>query len=312
MDSNSSALQKPVVVGLLAVFCCALWGSAFPSIKSGYAFFQIGPEASADQIIFAGERFTIAGILVILFGSLIFRQFLHPKKSSWKKIAIIGLTQTVVQYIFFYMGLSKASGVRSSIICGAGSFISLLIACLIVRQEKLTSRKLIGCLLGFAGVILVNLAGGASGTPVTLTGEGFVMISTIAYASSSVMLRKYTQGEHPVMITGYQFFFGGLTLMLVGLVLGGHYHSAPPAGYAVLFWLGFIAASAYSVWTVLLKYNPVSKVSIYSCLEPLSGSLLSVLFLHEKEGLGLRSLAALLLICLGIYIINKVPKESEI
>ena len=66
-------LQKKPVVAILACFCCLLWGSAFPSIKIGYQLFHIDSADTGSQLLFAGYRFTLAGILVILAGSLLYK-----------------------------------------------------------------------------------------------------------------------------------------------------------------------------------------------------------------------------------------------
>ena len=68
------------MVWLCALICTALWGSAFPCIKTGYVLFDIGSSDVAGQILFAGVRFFGAGILAILIGSVGQRQFLRPRR----------------------------------------------------------------------------------------------------------------------------------------------------------------------------------------------------------------------------------------
>ncbi len=303
-------LKKPLAVAALAALCCALWGSAYPGIKTGYQLFEIAADASADQIIFAGGRFALAGVIVIIFGSLAERKILLPKRSSWKKIALIGLTQTVIQYIFFYLGLAHTTGVRSSIISGTSTFIAVLIACLIFRQEKLNARKIIGCILGFSGVVLINIGGGASGAAFSLNGEGFLFFSNIAYAFSSNLIRIYSQDEDPVMLCGWQFFFGGIVMMITGLFFGGQFHAVTPAGAGIFIYLGFLSAAAYSLWSILLKNNPVSSVTVYSFLIPVFGVILSILFLQEQKETGIRSVLALIFVCIGVYIVNGTRKKA--
>ena len=309
-SEKQNMLQRPAAVALLAALCCALWGSAYPGIKTGYRLFAIASDASADQIIFAGSRFALAGILVIISGSLLEKRILLPKRSSWKKIALISLTQTVIQYIFFYLGLAHTTGVRSSIISGTSTFIAVLIACLFLRQEKLTVRKVIGCILGFSGVVLIN-TGGASGAAFALNGEGFIFFSTIAYAISSNLIRIYSQDEDPVMLCGYQFFSGGIVMVVTGLLFGGHFHAFTPAGAGIFLYLGFLSAAAYSIWSILLKNNPVSSVTVYSFLIPVFGVILSILFLNEQKETGLKSFLALILVCIGVYIVNGKAKTAE-
>ena len=56
-------LKKTVIVCLLAMICCVLWGSAFPGIKIGYKLWNIDIKDMASQIVFAGVRFFLAGVL---------------------------------------------------------------------------------------------------------------------------------------------------------------------------------------------------------------------------------------------------------
>ena len=85
----------------------------------------------------------IAGVMTIVFGSLLSRRMLIPKAESWGKIGILALVQTVGQYYFFFMALANTSGVRGSIINASGNFIAILFAVYLFRFEKMTPRKLI-------------------------------------------------------------------------------------------------------------------------------------------------------------------------
>ena len=64
-----------------------------------------------------------------------------PRKSAWGKIAMLSLFQTIIQYVFFYVGLANTTGVKASIIEGVNVFIAILVASLLFHQEKLTARK---------------------------------------------------------------------------------------------------------------------------------------------------------------------------
>ena len=76
MNTQKNFLSNPVVVLFGALICCALWGSAFPCIKIGYKMMHIASSDTASQILYAGCRFTLAGILAVFLGSLTQRQFL--------------------------------------------------------------------------------------------------------------------------------------------------------------------------------------------------------------------------------------------
>ena len=130
--------------------CCALWGSAFPFIKIGYSLFDIPSGDWASQILFAGLRFTLAGILTVVFGSAISKRFLYPQRKNIICVCVLSLFQTVLQYLFFYIGLANTTGTKGSIINSTGTFFAVLVSCLLLRQERLNIQKIIGCAVGFA------------------------------------------------------------------------------------------------------------------------------------------------------------------
>lgn len=291
---------------LLACLCCLLWGSATPAIKIGYEWFGIAAGDVASRILFAGVRFILAGVLTAIFGSIIAGKPLFPRKSSWGMVCKLGMVQTVFQYIFFYMGLAYTTGVKSAIINGSQTFIAILLACLIFRYEKLTAQKFLGCLIGFAGVIVINydptgLAGGF-----TLKGEGAILVAAIAYALSSALVKKYSQKESPVVLSGYQFIFGGIIMTICGLLMGGQLNGWSVKSVALLIYLALVSSVAYSVWGILLKHNPVGKVAVYSFTNPIFSVLLSFVFLHETSSFGLELVLALALVCVGIFLVNRV------
>ena len=309
VTKQEKMMTKTAVVWLGAMLCWALWGSAFPCIKIGYRLFDIPAENVAAQILFAGLRFTLAGILAILIGSVMNRKILIPKRGSGRKIVWLSLLQTVAQYICFYVGLAHTTGVRASIIEGVNVFIAILVASLIFRQEALTMRKILGSIIGFAGVVLVNLTGDVSGG-FQFLGDGLIFLSTVAYAFSSVYLKRYSKDENPVVLSGYQFVIGGIIMIVCGLTFGGRLSQVSVGGIAMLLYLAMVSAVAYSLWGILLKYNPVSKVAVFGFMNPVFGVILSAILLEETDSLGLMCVLSLLLVCVGIYIVNFRTSEE--
>lgn len=306
---NKNTLTKTPVVCALAILCCILWGSATPSIKIGYKLFNIASGDTASQILFAGMRFVLAGILTILFGSLLSRKALVPKKKSIPSIVKLAMVQTILQYVFFYIGHAHTSGVKAAIINGSNVFLSILFAVLIFKYEKMTWVKLIGCIAGFAGIVIINLTGGGIDMNMSFLGEGAILISAAAYALSSGMIKKYSQDENPVVLSGYQFFLGGLVMSIAGLIAGGKVSGFTFSSTMLLIYLAMISSVAYTVWGILLKHNPVAKVTVFGFTNPMFGVLLSAIFLGEKnQAFGIQGIIALLLVCFGIFIINKAKK----
>ena len=307
---NKSKFSKPIVFVPLAMLCCFLWGSAFPTVKTGYALFNIGADDSFSQILFAGVRFALAGILVLVIGCLMSKKLLLPKnKTQIGHIAVLGLFQTVLQYIMFYIGLAHTSGVKSSILVAVNVFMSLIISALVFKMEKLTFQKTAGVVLGFAGVVIINLTSASSLGGFSIKGEGAILLSAFAYSVSSVLIKKYSQTDNPVMLSGWQFFAGGVFMIVFGLIAGGKFIVEPSEtakSLLILFYRAFISAVAYTVWGILLKYNPVSNVAVMGFMNPVFGVLLSAAILGETaEAFSFKNLISLLLVCVGIFIVNK-------
>ncbi|MCR5635745.1 MAG: DMT family transporter [Clostridiales bacterium] len=311
-SKNNNILKKPFVIFLLASFCCLLWGSAFPMIKTGYSLLNIPSDEPFSQILFAGIRFTLAGFFTLVIGSALSRRILIPKKSSLKNIFKLSLNQTVLQYFFFYVGLANTTSVKSSIIKGTGTFITILISCFIFKSEKFDNAKLIGCVLGFSGILVINLTGNDIGAGISFLGEGFILISNVTSALSTCLIKKYSQNENPVVLSGCQFFLGGIIMTIIGLTMGGKIHSFSIEGASVIIYLAMLSAVAYSLWGILLKVNDVSKVAIYNFMTPLCGVLLSGLLPGEQEALfNVKNLVALALVCAGILTVNKLSGAKE-
>ena len=307
---SNSFFTKPFVVACFALLCCALWGSATPFIKMGYELI-LPVKDTASTILFAGIRFAIAGFITVVIYSVARRKVLIPRRENVGRIMLVCLFQTVLQYIFFYVGLANTSGVKGTVLSGSTAFFALLVSALIFNQEKLTIKKIVACILGFSGIIIVNLKG--LDFNMNFLGDAFVLFSSIALAVSSSLIKKISKHEDPVVISGYQFMAGGLIMVGIGLSFGGKVCFDSVAAVGVIAYLAALSAVAYSLWGVLLKYNPVSKVSIYSFMTPVFGVLLSELILTEDSNVSYINLAiTLVLVCTGIILINYRKDKTKV
>lgn len=298
---KNNLYTNSIFVTLCALLCTALWGSATPFIKTGYQCLKVSGTPSI--MLFAGVRFAFAGIITVIIYSIIEGKFLYPKKESLKYVGIVSVFQTILQYIFFYVGLANTSGVKGAILSGSSAFFSILVASLIFRQEKLTLRKIMACIIGFAGVVLVNLKG--LELNFNFLGDGFVILSTLSLAFSSVFMKAFSKHENPVVLSGYQFILGGVVMVVIGLSFGGNISFESAKGIGILVYLSFLSAVAYALWGILLKHNPVSKVTIFNFMTPVFGVILSKLILTESGSVSTGNvLIALVLICTGIITLN--------
>lgn len=283
----------------VAVLCNILWGSAFPFVKIGYTLWGIGSN-TGSILLFAGIRFTLAGLFVLILSGI--RQRGIPKISNKKGVALLCLVQTVLQYLFFYIGLSHTSGSNGSIVNATSTFFAVILAHFAYSNDKITLRKAIGSILGFAGVLAVTFQDGA--LEMSPRGEGLIILAAFVFACSSLLNKHVTKTDSPDAVTGYNLFFGGLILMGAGLAGGGSLTSFSLPGAGVTIYLALLSAVAFTLWAVLLKTNPVSRISVYNFIIPVSGTLLSALLLGENI-LQPRYLVSLILVCTGIIVVNR-------
>lgn len=298
---------------LAAAFCCLLWGSAFPCIKIGYGLFGIVGSDVSSQMLFAGTRFVLAGAMVVLFASATRKRALVPQRSDLGAICLLALFQTFGQYAFFYLGLARAAGTTSSVIEASANFFAILLSALAFRQERLTGRKVAGCLLGFAGVVLINLGGSLGSLSFSFSpdGEGMILLSTLCSAMSSCLIQRLSARHDPVLLSGWQFVLGGLGLMVMGVAGGGALSPTGPSALALLAYMAFISAAAYSVWSLLLSVNSVSRISVYGFMNPVFGFVLSAVLLGEYQLVDpVRSICALVLVSAGIVVVNRVGARA--
>lgn len=304
-DSYSAFFtRKSVVIGL-ALLACMLWGSAYPAIKNGFAMFHISADDTASKILFAGYRFFLAGVIVLIFSmyknsvSTVF----NISGKNFFRLFILGMAMTAIQYTFFYIGLSHTTGVKGSILNSTTSFFGVLIAHFIYANDRLKWNTVVGCLLGFAGVMVINFNPELLNFQFTLTGEGFMVISAFLLSAAGVYGKWLSQKIDSVTLTGWQLTFGGGVLIIVGLSMGGVVTNFTPASTTLLVYMGVMSSVAFALWTVLLKYNKVSVISIFTFTIPLFGTLLSAIFLNEHIW-EWKNLFALILVCFGVTLVT--------
>jgi drug/metabolite transporter (DMT)-like permease len=306
-------LSRPLVVAALACLACLLWGSAVPVTRIGFGLFGIDSDQTGDQLLFAGIRFMLSGTCVTIAWALLSHRrgtLARPRALDLRHAAVVGLFQTFGQYLLYYVGLAHATGVTGSLVQGLGVFVSLLAACLLFRMERLTERKVLGCVVGFAGLVVADYGSLSNGIGFTFLGEGLIMLSSVATALAGPFVRRYSTETDPILMCGLQFVMGGAALTCIGAALGGSFSvsSLPQAG--TLAWLVMVSAVAYGTWSVLLAHNDVSHVTVYGFMTPVFGVLLSLLLLgDEGNPVTVLTFVALALVCAGIITVNSGKEE---
>lgn len=294
--------QRPLWVSVFALTAAAAWGWAYPLIKLGFAAFQITPEMTGSKMLFAGIRFFLSGIIILSAAKVMGRSLRIRKASDWWFLIIFALLNTTLHYAFFYFGLSHSEGSRAAILNSVGTFLVVLLACAFFKSDQLTLRKITGCVIGFTGILALNLGGAESGR-FTWLGDGFIILNALCSAVAGLLTRGLSKRIDIFVGTGYSLAIGGALLILSGLLTGGILPAITPTGIICLLLLIAISTTAFALYNKLISQNPIGKVAIYNSLIPIVGAVTSCLCLNEQ--FHWKYAVAGNLATIGIYIINR-------
>lgn len=301
-ETKTSIFQRPAWVVVFALTAAMAWGWAYPLIKLGFGEFGITGEMTGSKILFAGIRFAISGLIVLAIARGKGKDFSVVRPRNWWYLLVFALLNTTLHYACFYIGLSHSEGARAAILNSLGVFLLVLLACLFFKSDRLTTRKIIGCAIGFAGILALNIGGGDSGR-FTFWGDGMIILNALCSASAGLMTRGLRTRVDVFVGTGYSLAIGGALLIIPGLMMEGTLPQVTIGGVVILGLLIAISTLGFTLYNKLLSCNPVGKVAIFNSLIPVVGALTSCLCLDEP--FYWKYLVAALLATGGIYIINK-------
>lgn len=263
-----------------AILACLLWGSAFAGAKIAFQY--------VDPIFLSGLRFTLAGMLLMPF-IFLYKLDLRNALKHWRFMLLFAFVQTFLQYGLFFMGLSRVPAATSSIIIGAGPLFVAIMAHVVLKNDKMTLRKLISIALGMAGIVFISLTKGklSDNDPVFYQGVALLVLSNIIGSFTNIMVVQKKEAKiNPVVLTSFANFSGGLLLLATAFVVEKpELKQQPTEFYVALLWLSFISAAAFSLWyTELQKPGvKVSELNLWKFFVPVSGSILSWILVTNEQ-----------------------------
>ena len=302
MTQTKSIFQQPLWVTIFALTAAIAWGWAYPLIKLGFSEFAISADMTASKMLFAGIRFCLSGLIVLAIAGSKKRDFKVRRPIDWWYILLFCMMNTTLHYAFFYFGLSHSEGSRAAILNSLSVFSVVIFACIFFKSDRMTVKKIIGCIVGFAGILSLNLGGAESGK-FTWLGDGMIILNALCGASASLLTRGLGKRVDVFVGTGYSLAIGGTLLIIPGLMMGGELPQITLLGITYLLLLIAISTLGFTLYNKLLTCNPVGKVAIYNSLIPVVGAVTSCLCLDET--FYIKYMIAGALAAGGIYIINK-------
>jgi drug/metabolite transporter (DMT)-like permease len=272
------------------------WGTTFAAVKIGLE--------SAPPVLFAGLRSVLGGALMAV---------LAWRRSGWPQLAGQGRAYTLLTAlnVLLFFGLQTAaigllpSGLAAVLVYLQPVLVGVLAWWLLA--EPMTGAKVVGLVLGFAGIVVVS--GGAFAGHVSAQGVGLAVASALAWALGTIVFKATDGRVDPWWAVALPFLAGGVLLMLVGLVVEGPDVRWSLRFVAALAFAGFVGtALAWSLWFGRVAAGEAGRAASYIFFVPLVGVVVGAVLLDETLTFSLLVGAAL--VVLGVYLVNRRQRQQ--
>ncbi len=277
---------------------CVIWGSTWMAIKVNLTSFP--------PFYSAGLRFLLAAL--VLFGVMKLRGAAFPHQLKKNSPSIVFGILNGVSYGFVYWGEQFIPSGLTAILMAALPFFSIILAYIFIG-ERITTRKIIGTMAGFLGVLLLFMEGLSGANSGKLAGELAIVAAAAVNALAGVHVKKHSTIE-PLAAVTIQMFFAGLVLTAVAVTVEhGPLIAFSWAGLTAFLYLSlFGSALAFYLYNQLILRMEVSKLGYIAMITPAVATLLGVVWLGEV--LVWQMLLGLGMILAGTLVINlRTPKN---
>jgi drug/metabolite transporter (DMT)-like permease len=291
-------LDLRAVVALVVL--CASWGLA--QVATKVALYGIPP---ALQM---GGRSLIAALLVLLWCVLRRKPVFAADRTLWPGLAAGALF--AAEFLALFWGLRITTASRGVLFLYLAPFVVALVGHFTLG-EPLSARKIIGLFCAFLGLVLAFSDSLSLPSPDALLGDALCLAAAVFWGLTIVLVKGSALARvAPEKILLYQLVVSAVVGLLVAVLIGeridaGRAMAVLPAFLYQAIW---VAAITYVAWFALIRDYPASLLSSFTFLTPLFGVAFGAALLHEP--LSPYLLAALLLVAIGIYLVNRGSARS--
>lgn len=282
-----------------------IWGTSFLWIKIAVA--------DVTPLVLVGLR-TMLGALGL--GTIIYLN--RKKMPSWQilrgklwNFIILGFFDIALPWALISWGEQYIDSGIASILNSVMPLFTIIIAPLMIKEERITLPKAVGLIAGFIGVVFLISPGIQGGWNANLLGQGACLLASISYAFSIVYIRKYCTGLPPELVAFMQIFIGSLMIWTFTFATQGQpVLPKLPITWFAITWLGLLGSClAFILYYGLLEQIGPTRVSLVTYVMPLMSVILGIIVLGEP--FYWQAVIGGLLILAGIYLGNYKSKVKE-
>lgn len=277
-----------IVLGLI-------WSSSFLWIKIGVQ--EIGPMA------LTAFRMLFGAVTAVLIG--FYQKVQWPRQAStWRDFAILGPASLAIPIFFISWGEQTIDSAVASILNATVPLFTIFIAHFFLHDDKMTAQKILGLLIGFAGVVVLMSEDISSGAQSSILGQGAVILASLFYAGSSVFARRVTRNIDGTVRGALPLVTAALFMWAIGPWAEKPFEfPSLPLTWTAILWLGVLGSGV----AVLMLYYLIHEIgptrtSMVTYLFPVGGVILGVIFLNEH--LSWQLVAGTVLIILSLVVVN--------
>jgi drug/metabolite transporter (DMT)-like permease len=251
-----------------------LWSASFLWIK--LAVEEIGPFALVALR-------TLFGALTGILAALLARTRWPRDRRTWLTYLLLGVTSVVIPFLLVAWGEQAIDSAVASILNASVPLFTIIIAHFFVKDDRMSLQKVLGLLVGFAGVAVLLSKDLLAASHSSTLGQAAVIVASIFYAGSTVYARLKTQ-HVPGLVRGAAPLMTATLVMWLVLPAVENPVKLPslPLTWVAVLWLGILGSGvALYLWYYLLHEIGPTRTTLVSYIFPLGGVILGVIFLGE-------------------------------
>jgi drug/metabolite transporter (DMT)-like permease len=254
------------------------WGSS-------YLFIKIGVETLTPFTLVAGRLAIGAAVLALVMR--LRRQALPAQRSTYWHLVVVALLGIVIPFSLITWGEQTIDSALAAVLNGTVPLFAIVLAAMVLADEPVTVNRLVGLVVGFAGVVLLTSPGLREGFGGSLPGQLALIGASISYAAAGVYARRTVRGVPALTSAFLEVGFAFVITLVLAVAFGSPWASRiEPEALLSVAWLGLIGSGlAFLAFFYLLERWGATRTSLVAYLLPVVGIILGVLVLQEAVSL---------------------------
>jgi len=285
---------------------CGIWGSTWLFIKLGLA--------DLPPLTFAGIRFLFASLILVAL--ILARGVRWPRqRRDWIVIAVVGLLQFSLNYGLVFWGEQRISSGLAAVLQSTFPAFGLVIAHFYLPEEPITTKKVVGVLLGFAGVGIVFSQQLSIAGPTALAGSIALVLSALCGSYGNVLVKAYGTKIDPFVLAAGQMICGFPPLLALGVLTEGNpfrFHWTRIAILALAYLVVVGSVLAFTLFYWLVRHMDVVNTMLIALVTPVVAVILGMIVLHEQLNWRLFAGAACIISGIGSIVLRKRQKTVAV